>query len=179
MSNFVSKNHKVLAIIGGIIIISVIVSGLLFGPFNAITITLIIIIPQIISVIVSGLLFGPFNAILPDSLRERLGYDVDSSKEEITVQLYVDFGAIREHINITITFQANQTATAYTILLKANLSVAYEEFPNGKYITSIEGIAENSMYHWIYYVDSIVGIEAADKCDLRTASNQLVNWAYR
>ena len=151
MSNFLTKNHKVLTIIGGIIIIGVITIGLLFGPFNN---------------------------ILPDSFREKLGYSIDSGDEKITVQLYIDFNGARDEINISISFQENQTATVYSILIKANLTVEFENYPNGKYIKSIEGIAEDSNHYWKYLVDDEAGTVAADRYNLRTEGTMRVSWLY-
>lgn len=153
MNNFISKNHKTLAIIGGIIIVLIITSGLLFGPFNG---------------------------ILPDSLREKLGYSVNNDIDnEITVQLFIDFNGELQNINVTITIPANHTATAYSILLQANLTVEYENYPNGKYITSIGGVAEDITHFWQYLVDDVSGNVAADRYDLRAYDSTTVNWIFR
>jgi len=153
MSNFLSKNHKILTIISGIIIIGVIATGLIFGPFNS---------------------------VLPDSLREKLGYSVESEDdEEITIQLYVYFNGAKDELNVTISFLANQTATAYSILIEANLTVEFENYPNGKYIKSIEGIAENSNHYWKYLVDNEAGTIAADRYNLRTEDTMWVSWLYK
>lgn len=153
MNNFISKNHKKLAIIGGIIIVLVITSGLLFGPFNG---------------------------VLPDSLREKLGYSVNNDiDDEITVQLFIDFNGEQQNINVTVTIPANHTATAYSILLQANLTVEYENYPNGKYITSIGGVAEDITHFWQYLVDDVSGNVAADRYDLRAYESTTVSWIFR
>ncbi len=153
MNNFISKNHKILAIFGGIIIVLVITSGLLFGPFNG---------------------------ILPDSLREKLGYSVNTNvDDEVTVQLFIDFSGELQNINVTITIPANQTATAYSILLHANLTVGYENYPNGKYITSIGGVTEDISHSWQYLVDDEPGNVAADRYDLRAYDSKNVSWIFR
>jgi len=153
VNNFISKNHKILAIIGGIVIVLVITSGLLFGPFNE---------------------------VLPDSLREKLGYSVNSDIDnEITVQLFIDFDGEQQNINVTITIPANHSATAYSILLQANLTVEYESYPNGKYITSIGGVAEDMTHYWRYLVDNESGNVAADRYDLRSFESKIVSWIFR
>ncbi len=153
MKDFISKNHKILSIIGGTIIVLVITSGLLFGPFNG---------------------------ILPDSLREKIGYGVNNDIEgEITVQLFVDFNDERQTINITITIPTNRSATAYSILLYANLTVEYEDYPNGKYITSIGGVTEDLTHNWQYLVDDESGNVAADRYNLRAFESTIVSWIFK
>ncbi|MHA1586702.1 MAG: hypothetical protein ACTSUW_05125, partial [Candidatus Heimdallarchaeota archaeon] len=82
MANFIEKNYRLLSIIGFILIVFVITGGLIFGPFNE---------------------------ILPDSLREKLGYSTTSSNwdEDMEVRLIIDFSGFRENINQTILIEAN------------------------------------------------------------------------
>ena len=154
MTKFIEKNYRVLAIIGFILIVFVITGGLIFGPFNE---------------------------ILPDSLRDRLGYPTTSSSldEEIQVRLIVDFNGLRENINQTILIEANQTASAYSILLLANLSVIARTFPNGLFIEAIEGFEQTTEYYWKYYVDGEAGGIASDRFDLRENNIQEVSWIYK
>lgn len=152
MKQFIAKNHKLLAIFGSMIVISIVVSGLIFGPFNS---------------------------ILPDSLREKLGYSNPITDREFTVQLIVNFGGKEGNINQTILFTTNETATAYTILLKANLTLDIEEYPNGIYVNGIEGIAENATHYWQYLVDGIAGSIAANRYDLVSNNAKEVSWLFK
>jgi len=154
MTNFIEKNYRLLSIIGFILIVFVITGGLIFGPFNE---------------------------ILPDSLRERLGYSTTSTDldEEMQVRLIVDFNGSRENINQTILLEANHTASAYTILLLANLSVKVMTFPNGIFVEAIAGIEQTANNYWKYYVGSSAGNIASDKFDLRENNAQEISWIYK
>ena len=152
MKQFIAKNHKLFAIFGSIIVISIIVSGLIFGPFNS---------------------------ILPESLREKLGYSTPITDQEFFVQLIVNFGGQEGNINQTILFVPNETTTAYSILLKANLTLEIKEYPNGIYISSIEGVSENATHYWQYLVDGDAGIIAANRYDLISNNAQEVSWLYK
>jgi len=132
----------------------------------------------IMSVIIGGLIFGPFNEILPDSLREKLGYTT-SETGTITTQLYVDFNAARENVNLTIIFQENETATAYTILLKANLTVQIKEYQQGIYVEGIEGVLQNATHYWWYQIDGQDGVIAANRLNLRSNEVQTVTWLFK
>ncbi|MEA2069851.1 MAG: DUF4430 domain-containing protein [Asgard group archaeon] len=132
-------------------------------------------------VVFSGLLFGPLNFILPENLREKLGYNNEESStpEPLTVDLYVDFNKMRANINQTITFNSSETATAYNILLKANLSVTVISYPNELFITSIANISQDNHHYWWYYIDGVDGTVAADRCNLRTNNITEVIWEYK
>ena len=154
MANFIEKNYRLISIIGFILIIFVITGGLIFGPFNE---------------------------ILPDSLRERLGYATTSTSldEDIEVRLIVDFNGFRENINQTIIIEANQTASAYSILLLANLSVDVKTFSSGVFIEAIEGIEMSAENYWKYYVNGVAGGLSSSKFDLRENNAQEVSWIYK
>ena len=153
MVRFLTQHHRLLAIIGFIFIVA--------------TITI-------------GLIFGPFNGILPENLRKWLGYPIPTdNNEEIAVQLLVNFNGFHSDINETIIFKINQTATVYSILLAANLTVDVKEFPNGLFIEAIEGVYQNTNYHWWYFVNSSSGGVAADRYDLRDNDVKIVNWVYK
>lgn len=154
MANFIEKNYRLLSIIGFILIVFVITGGLIFGPFNE---------------------------ILPDSLREKLGYSTTTINldEDMEVRLIVDFNGVRENINQTILIEANQTANAYTILLLANLSVKVRTFPNGIFIEAIAGIEQTADNYWKYYVDGSAGSIASNKFDLRENNAQEISWIYK
>lgn len=153
MKQFIEKHHKILAILGSVIIIGIIASGLIFGPFNE---------------------------ILPESIRVKLGYDSPSvTDQEFTIQLYVDFGAIKESINQTIIFETNETATAYSILIQANLTVEIKQYPNGIFVLGIEGVTQNSEHYWQYLVDNVAGNIASDRFDLNANNVQKVSWLYK
>ncbi|NHJ33168.1 MAG: DUF4430 domain-containing protein [Asgard group archaeon] len=153
MANFIEKNYRRLSIIGFIVIIFVITGGLIFGPFNE---------------------------ILPDSLREKLGYSTSSTSldEDVQVRLIVDFNGFQENYNQTIIIIANQTASAYSILLLANFSVEVTTYPNGVFIESIAGVGNSAENYWKYYVDGDAGSIASDKYDLRENSTKEVSWIY-
>lgn len=154
MANFIEKNYRLLSIIGFILIVFIITGGLIFGPFNE---------------------------ILPDSLREKLGYSTTSTglDEEMEVRLIVDFNGFRENINQTILIEVNQTASAYTILLLANITVEVRTFPNGIFVEAIAGIEQSIDNYWKYYVDGSAGSIASDKFDLRENNAQEISWIYK
>lgn len=154
MANFIEKNYRLLSIIGFILIVFVITGGLIFGPFNE---------------------------ILPDSLREKLGYSTTSTglDEEMEVRLIVDFNGFRENINQTILIEVNHTASAYTILLLANITVEVRTFPNGIFVEAIAGIEQNVDNYWKYYVDGSAGSIASDKFNLRENNAQEISWIYK
>ncbi|MGC9777940.1 MAG: DUF4430 domain-containing protein [Candidatus Heimdallarchaeota archaeon] len=154
MGNFIEKNYQILSIAGFIVIVLVITGGLIFGPFNE---------------------------ILPETLREKLGYPAEhpNLETEINVQLIVDFNGFHENINETILFGINQTATAYSILTVANLTVKVREYNNGYYVEAIEGIEENSNYSWFYKVDGEAGAIASNRYDLRANNTTFVQWMYQ
>ena len=152
MSTFLEKNHRIFAIIGSIVIIGVIFTGLLFGPLNI---------------------------ILPDAFREKLGYSTETIASEINIQLIINFNGFHTDINQSIEIPSNETATAYSILLHANLTVEIEEHSYGIYIKSIEGISEGNNYFWWYLVDGEASSIAANRFDLRQNNASEVNWVYR
>jgi len=153
LKQFIEKHHKIFATIGSVIIIGIIASGLIFGPFNE---------------------------ILPDSIRVRLGYDSPSvTDQELIIRLFVDFGTIKDNINQTIIFKANETATAYSILLQANLTVEIDQYPNGIFVLGIEGVTQNSEHYWQYLVDDVAGNIASDRFDLNLNNAQKVSWLYK
>jgi len=154
MVNFIQKNYRILAIIGFVLIVFIVTGGLIFGPFNN---------------------------ILPDSLRDRLGYPTTSISldEDIQVRLIVEFNGLRANINQTIIIEANTTASAYSILLLANLTVKVKTFPNGLFIEAIAGIEETSENYWKYYIDGEAGGIASDRIDLREYNIQEVCWIYK
>ncbi len=154
MANFIEKNYRLLSIIGFVLIVFVITGGLIFGPFNE---------------------------ILPDSLREKLGYSTTSTNldEEIQVRLIVDFNGFLENINQTILIKVNQTASAYTILLLANLTVEVRTFQTGLFIEAIGGVEQTIDNYWKYYVDGNAGSIASDKFDLRENNAQEISWIYK
>ena len=97
---------------------------------------------------------------------------------EIEVRLIVDFSGHRVNINQTITIEANNTASAYSILLLANLTVKVKTFPNGLFIEAIEGIEQTPENYWKYYIDGEAGGIASDKLDLREYNAKEVKWIY-
>lgn len=153
MKQFIEKHHRMFAIIGSVIIIGIIASGLIFGPFNE---------------------------ILPESIRVKLGYDSPTvTDQELIVRLFIDFGTIKDNINQTIIFKANETATAYSILLQANLTVEIDQYPNGIFVLGIEGVTQNSEHYWQYLVDDVAGNIASDRFDLNLNNAQKVSWLYK
>ena len=154
MSNFIEKNYRWLSVAGFVLIVLVVTGGLIFGPFNE---------------------------ILPEPLREKLGYPAKQSEldTEITVQLFVNFNGFREDINKTVPFGVNQSATAYSILIVANLTIKVREYNTGYYVEAIEGIEENSSHSWFYEVDGEAGVIASNRFDLRSTNTSVVQWTYR
>ncbi|MBD3189402.1 MAG: DUF4430 domain-containing protein [Candidatus Heimdallarchaeota archaeon] len=152
MSNFVKKHYKTLTIIGSVFILAVVVSGLIFGPFNE---------------------------ILPESLRKRLGYSSDPSEESLEVNLFINFNGYGENVNRSLSFLANQTATAYSILLQANLSVESKSFAQGIFIEAIEGVYQDNDHFWWYLVDGEDGTVASNRCNLREKNAKKVTWIYK
>ena len=154
MANFIEKNYRLLSIIGFILIVFIITGGLIFGPFNE---------------------------ILPDSLREKLGYSTTSTNldEEMEVRLIVDFNGFRENINQTILLVVNQTASAYTILLLANITVEVRNFSSGIFVEAIAGIEQSIDNYWKYYVDGSAGSIASDKFNIRENNAQEISWIYK
>lgn len=153
MKQFIERHHKLLAIIGASIIIVIIGSGLIFGPFNQ---------------------------ILPEALRVKLGYVDDENREEsITVRLLVNFNGFSANINHSVTFPQNQSANAYSILLLANLTVTIENYQNGIYVKGINGVIQNGNHFWLYSVDGISGTVAADNFNLRANGAEVVIWQYQ
>ncbi|MHA1628625.1 MAG: DUF4430 domain-containing protein [Candidatus Heimdallarchaeota archaeon] len=132
----------------------------------------------IATVIIGGLIFGPFNKLLPESLRRKLGYDTTTTGV-ITARLIVDFNGARVNVNTTITFQENETATAYSILIKANLTLKIKEYQQGIYIEGIEGVTQNATHFWWYQINGKDGTVAANRLDLRSYSAWLVSWIFR
>lgn len=132
----------------------------------------------ILLTLTGGLIFGPFNRILPDSLREKLGYTNDL-EGALTVQLLVDFNGFRENLNLSISFETNEIATAYSILEKANLTLQVKNYQNGVFIEGIEGIIQNSEYAWWYQADNVDGSISANKYDLRVNDVQTLIWLYK
>ena len=152
MSAFIEKNHKIFAIVGSILIIAIIFSGLLFGPLNM---------------------------ILPDSFREKLGYSTDTADVDITIQLIVNFNGYHTDVNQSIIILANETATVYSVLLLANLTIDIDNYSYGIYVKGIEGIIQDTSHYWWYLVDGKAGSVAANKFDLRQNNASVVNWIYR
>ena len=132
----------------------------------------------IILVLAGGLIFGPFNSILPEGLRQKLGYGSDQ-EGEIEVRLIVDFSGFKEDINITILFEDNEIATAYSILLEANLSVRIKEYQNGFFVEGIEDIIYTSEYFWWYLADGQSGGVASNRFDLRINNVLIIEWQYK
>ncbi|MHA1212955.1 MAG: hypothetical protein ACTSSH_10885 [Candidatus Heimdallarchaeota archaeon] len=126
----------------------------------------------------SGLIFGPFNEILPDALREKLGYSSDN-EGEITVRLIINFNGFKENVNTTIFFETNKGATAYSILEATNLTLKIRSYPNGIYLEGIDSIEENSEYSWWYLADGVDGGGAANRFDLRTNNVKIITWIYK
>ncbi|NHJ86504.1 MAG: hypothetical protein FK734_13650 [Asgard group archaeon] len=140
----------------------------------------VIIIGSIIIILTltGGLIFGPFNYILPESLRDKLGYNNDL-EGELTVQLYIDFNGFHENINESIFFETNEIATAYSILEKANLTLQVENYQDSVFIEGIEGIIQNSVYGWWYIADGVDGGIAANKFNLRANEVHTLLWLYK
>jgi len=132
----------------------------------------------ILLTLTGGLIFGPFNGILPESLREKLGYS-NNLEGEITVQLFVNFNGFHENLNKSIFFESNENATAFTILEKANLTLQVNTYQNGVFIEGIEGVAQNSEYGWWYQADGVDGGIASNKFDLRVNNVQTLIWLYK
>jgi len=147
MTNFIEKNHRLLAIIGSVLVGAIIISGVTLGVLN-------------------------------DFWRNP-GQEIPEEAKPITVNLFVNFNGFHSNINTTIYFTENQTANGYTILLNANLTVIIDQYPNGVYIRSIEGINQNINHYWWYQVDDNDGYVAADRFDLREANTSQVSWIYR
>ena len=104
---------------------------------------------------------------------------VPEGVEPITVNLFVEFNGFHSNINTTINFTENQTANAYTILINANLTVIVDQYPNGVYIQSIEGIGQSANHYWWYQVDGVDGHVAANRFNLREVNASQVIWIYR
>jgi hypothetical protein len=82
-------------------------------------------------------------------------------------------------INQTIIIKVNQTASAYSILLLANLTVDVKTFPNGLFIEAIEGIEQTADNYWKYYVNGVAGGISSSKFDLRENGAQEVSWIFK
>lgn len=126
------------------------------------------------AIIISGVTLGVLNDFWKNP-----GQEIPEGVKPITVDLFVNFNGFHTNINTTIYFTENQTANAYTILVNANLTVTFDQYPNGVYIRSIEGISQNANHYWWYQVDGIDGHVAADRFNLREVNATQVIWIYR
>jgi hypothetical protein len=127
------------------------------------------------AIIISGVTIG----VLNDFWRNPEQEIPEEGLKPITVDLYVNFNGFHSNINTTIHFTNNQTASAYTILVNANLTVTFDQYPHGVYIRSIEGINQNINHYWFYQVDGMDGHIASDRFDLREVNASQVTWIYR
>ncbi|NHJ49538.1 MAG: DUF4430 domain-containing protein [Asgard group archaeon] len=132
----------------------------------------------IITTLTGGLLIGPFHHILPESWQEKLGYEITSGTE-ITIRLVVDYNGELALYNSSIFFNASQTATAFSILEMANMSVQAKSAANGIYVEAINGVEENTTHYWWYFIDGESGGVASDRFDLRSGDITEVAWVYR
>jgi len=126
------------------------------------------------AIIISGVTIG----VLNDFWRNP-GQEIPGEVKPITVNLLVDFNGFHSNINTTIHFTENQTANAYTILINANLTVTFDQYPNEVFIRSIEGISQDTNHYWWYIVDGIDGHVAANRFNLREVNASQVLWIYR
>jgi hypothetical protein len=132
----------------------------------------------ILLTLTGGLIFGPFNHILPESLRKKLGYTLESGTE-ITVRLIIDYNGELENFNETIFFLENQTATAYSILEVANITVIITANQDDIFVEAINGIEQNVTHYWWYLIDGIDGGIASNRFDLRSNNVEVVTWVFR
>ncbi|MFW9921709.1 MAG: DUF4430 domain-containing protein [Candidatus Thorarchaeota archaeon] len=134
----------------------------------------------VLGIIASGLIFGPFNEILPESWRERLGYLTETiNNTPFEIRLIVNFGDFLPLENITLNIPVNETCTAYSVLLVANFTVEMDQFPSGIFIKGINGVNQDSRHYWWYLVDGISGTIASNKYDLRSNEIKEVTWIYK
>lgn len=132
----------------------------------------------ILLTLTGGLIFGPLNHILPESIRKKLGYTIETGTE-ITVRLIIDYNGERENYNETIFFMENQTATAYSILETANLTVISTAYQDDIFVEAINGIEQNATHYWWYLIDGIDGGIASNRFDLRSNNVEVVTWIFR
>ena len=65
-----------------------------------------------------------------------------------------------------------QNGTTVFDVLNSIATVEYKEYAGtGKMITSIDGVAQNSSYSWMYFVDDKLAPVAADKYSLTKESS--------
>ena len=128
----------------------------------------------VVAIIIGGVTLGVLNDFWrnPEQV-------VPEGLEPITVNLFVEFNGFHSNINTTINFTENQTANVYTILINANLTVTIDQYPNGVYIQSIEGIGQSANHYWWYQVDGVDGHVAANRFNLREVNASQVIWIYR
>jgi hypothetical protein len=133
----------------------------------------------VLFVIISGIMVGPLSHTLPPAVRDWLGINTtEQNNEEIYIQLVVD--SKDSCFNESIRFQKQEKATAYTILLQANLTVKINtNYQYGIFIEAINGIEQNATHSWLYYIDGEEGTIAADKCDLRSNGASQVFWGFQ
>lgn len=144
------------------------------------TILAILGITIVLGIITSGLIFGPFNEILPEAWRERLGYPTETNNDTpFEIRLIVNFGNIQPLENITLSIPINETCTAYSVLLTANFTVEIDQYPSGIFIKGINGVNQDTSYYWWYLVDGISGTLASNKYDLRSNEIKEVTWIYK
>jgi hypothetical protein len=78
---------------------------------------------------------------------------------KIRVGIKIDFGTSEKSETIVV-----QNGTTAFEALNSTVKVEYKEYAGmGKIITSIDGIASNNTYSWLYFVDDKLAMVSADK----------------
>ncbi|MDI6826556.1 MAG: DUF4430 domain-containing protein [Candidatus Aenigmarchaeota archaeon] len=79
--------------------------------------------------------------------------------EKIRVEARIDFGTSEKNKRVEV-----QNGTTVFEVLKSIATVEYKEYAGmGKFVTSIDGVAQNSTHSWMYYVNDEYAQVACDK----------------
>lgn len=88
-----------------------------------------------------------------------LTFTPEKSIEKIRVVARIDFGTSEKTKTVDV-----QNGTTVFDVLNSTATVKYNEYAGmGKMITSIDGIAQNSSYSWMYFVDDKIAPVSSDK----------------
>jgi hypothetical protein len=90
----------------------------------------------------------------------------------IRIEARINFGTSEKTKTIDV-----QNGTTVFDVLNSIVKVEYKEYAGtGKMITSIDGVAQNSSYSWMYFVDDKLAPVAADKYALTKDSSFSFNY---
>ncbi len=77
----------------------------------------------------------------------------------IKIEAKIDFGTSEKTKIVDV-----QNGTTVFDVLNSTATVEYKEYAGtGKMITSVDGVAQNSSYSWMYFVDDKLAPVSADK----------------